>query len=96
MSPYPGVELSQVYEMLETGYRMPNPEGCPDAIYGLMQRCWMSKPEDRPSFMEVSQQLNSMSDINESESYCIGMSNNCEYTPTLTCIHTYIHMIHTY
>eukprot|EP00731_Ephydatia_muelleri_P023806 Em0016g77a len=66
MSPYPGVELSQVYEMLETGYRMPNPEGCPDAIYGLMQRCWMSKPEDRPSFMEVSQQLNSMSDINES------------------------------
>lgn len=75
MSPYPGVELSQVYEMLETGYRMPNPEGCPDAIYGLMQRCWMSKPEDRPSFVDISQQLNSMSDINESESFCVGTLN---------------------
>ena len=39
MSPYPGVELSQVYELLETGYRMQSPEGCPSAIYDMMKRC---------------------------------------------------------
>ena len=67
MSPYPGVELSQVYELLETGYRMPSPEGCPPAVYTLMKCCWEWQPENRPSFAELSEKLNSMSDINESE-----------------------------
>jgi hypothetical protein len=39
MSPYPGIDLSQVYEMLESGYRMPCPEGCPPEVYSLMQNC---------------------------------------------------------
>ena len=65
MSPYPGVELSQVYELLETGYRMQCPEGCPDAIYDLMKQCWEWASENRPSFKDISDQLNSMSDINE-------------------------------
>ena len=39
MSPYPGSELAQVYELLESGYRMQCPEGCPPAIYDLMKRC---------------------------------------------------------
>ena len=65
MSPYPGVELSQVYELLETGYRMQCPEGCPPAIYDLMRQCWEWASENRPSFKDISDQLNSMSDINE-------------------------------
>ena len=67
MSPYPGVELSQVYELLETGYRMQCPEGCPPEIYDLMTRCWEWASENRPSFKEISKELNAMSDINESE-----------------------------
>ena len=39
MSPYPGSELAQVYELLESGYRMPNPEGCPPAVYAIMKQC---------------------------------------------------------
>lgn len=39
MSPYPGIDLSQVYEMLESGYRMPCPEGCPEEVYSLMGKC---------------------------------------------------------
>ena len=65
MSPYPGVELSQVYELLETGYRMQCPEGCPSGIYDLMRQCWEWASENRPSFKDISDQLNSMSDINE-------------------------------
>lgn len=39
MSPYPGIELSQVYEMLEKGHRMDRPDGCPENIYNMMKRC---------------------------------------------------------
>lgn len=39
MSPYPGAELAQVYELLESGYRMQCPEGCPEAVYNLMMQC---------------------------------------------------------
>lgn len=39
MSPYPGIDLSQVYEMLESGYRMPSPEGCPQEVYEMMMKC---------------------------------------------------------
>ena len=65
MSPYPGVELSQVYELLETGYRMNSPEGCPPPVYDLMRQCWEWDPADRPTFSGISKILNSMSDINE-------------------------------
>ena len=68
MSPYPGVELSQVYELLETGYRMQCPEGCPPAVYDLMKQCWEWEPSDRQTFAEVSTMLNTMSDINEGTS----------------------------
>ena len=33
----PGVEL---YELLETGYRMQSPEGCPPPVYDLMRHYW--------------------------------------------------------
>ena len=39
MSPYPGIDLSQVYEMLEKGYRMPCPDGCPQEVYDMMKNC---------------------------------------------------------
>lgn len=39
MSPYPGIDLSQVYEMLESGYRMPCPDGCPQEVYDMMRNC---------------------------------------------------------
>ena len=42
MSPYPGIDLSQVYEMLESGYRMPCPDGCPQEVYDMMRKCELS------------------------------------------------------
>ena len=39
MSPYPGVELSGVYDRLDEGYRMDKPDGCPDEVYDLMLAC---------------------------------------------------------
>uniref|UniRef100_A0A1A8G5L7 Tyrosine-protein kinase n=3 Tax=Nothobranchius korthausae TaxID=1143690 RepID=A0A1A8G5L7_9TELE len=60
MSPYPGIDLSQVYDLLEKGYRMEQPEGCPPKVYELMRACWQWSPVDRPSFAETHQAFETM------------------------------------
>ncbi|XP_010896081.2 tyrosine-protein kinase ABL2 isoform X2 [Esox lucius] len=60
MSPYPGIDLSQVYDLLEKGYRMEQPEGCPPKVYELMRACWQWSPMDRPSFAETHQAFETM------------------------------------
>eukprot|EP00117_Sycon_ciliatum_P015879 scpid33630/ scgid0136/ Tyrosine-protein kinase ABL1; Abelson murine leukemia viral oncogene homolog 1; Abelson tyrosine-protein kinase 1; Proto-oncogene c-Abl; p150 len=59
-SPYPGVELSAVYERLDEGYRMDQPTGCPNEVYELMLACWEWHAEDRPSFSMLLEQLTNM------------------------------------
>ncbi|KAM7368971.1 hypothetical protein PAMP_013271 [Pampus punctatissimus] len=60
MSPYPGIDLSQVYELLEKDYRMDRPEGCPEKVYELMRDCWRWNPSERPSFAETHQAFETM------------------------------------
>ncbi|XP_030004981.1 tyrosine-protein kinase ABL1 isoform X3 [Sphaeramia orbicularis] len=60
MSPYPGIDLSQVYELLEKDYRMDRPEGCPEKVYELMRHCWRWNPSERPSFAETHQAFETM------------------------------------
>ncbi|XP_041826811.1 LOW QUALITY PROTEIN: tyrosine-protein kinase ABL1 [Melanotaenia boesemani] len=60
LSPYPGIDLSQVYELLEKDYRMDRPEGCPEKVYELMTACWRWNPLERPSFAETHQAFETM------------------------------------
>ncbi|XP_035212262.1 tyrosine-protein kinase Abl-like [Stegodyphus dumicola] len=60
MSPYPGVELTDVYHMLESGYRMECPAGCPARIYDLMKECWQWEPNERPTFKDIHEILENM------------------------------------
>ncbi|KAL3871697.1 hypothetical protein ACJMK2_039681 [Sinanodonta woodiana] len=62
MSPYPGVDLTEVYHLLERGYRMERPQGCPAHVYQLMMRCWQWDPKERPTFQEILQSLENMFD----------------------------------
>ncbi|XP_077372269.1 tyrosine-protein kinase CSK-like [Festucalex cinctus] len=48
--PYPKIQSKHVVSHLETGYRMPSPDGCPEALYDIMKCCWHLNPESRPSF----------------------------------------------
>ncbi|CAD5229409.1 unnamed protein product [Bursaphelenchus okinawaensis] len=57
MTPYPGVELSDVYSLLEKGFRMDIPAGCPDSVYRLMIQCWNWSPSDRPCFNDLHKSL---------------------------------------
>ncbi|XP_065200757.1 tyrosine-protein kinase Abl isoform X2 [Planococcus citri] len=60
MSPYPGVDLTDVYHMLEKNYRMECPPGCPPKIYDLMRQCWQWVPNERPTFQEIHNSLENM------------------------------------
>jgi len=60
MTPYPGVELTDVYQLLETGYRMECPPGCPAKIYNLVRECWKWNSEDRPDFKMIHYDMENM------------------------------------
>lgn len=55
--PYPGILLKDVLSKLEEGHRMDPPDGCPSQIYKIMTWAWSWKPEDRPTFREISLKL---------------------------------------
>lgn len=51
--PYPKIQLADVMSHLDTGYRMPPPDGCPPEVYSIMQQTWQKDPSRRPSFREM-------------------------------------------
>ncbi|XP_068218165.1 tyrosine-protein kinase Abl-like isoform X2 [Palaemon carinicauda] len=60
VSPYPGVDLTNVYHLLESGYRMDCPQGCPTRVYDLMKQCWLWSAGDRPTFSHIHHALETM------------------------------------
>ena len=42
-TPYPGIDLFSVLDKLESGYRMPRPEGCPQNVYAMMRSCMLAR-----------------------------------------------------
>lgn len=78
MSPYPGVELTDVYHMLESGYRMECPTGCPNKVYTVMQECWQWEPSLRPTFGEIRERLESLfNDTNLNEEVERELGSEC-------------------
>nr|BAA81723.2 protein tyrosine kinase [Ephydatia fluviatilis] len=55
--PYAGLKGQDIMQMLEGNQRLDSPEKCPQPIYDIMLRCWAWRPEDRPSFSELSSML---------------------------------------
>ncbi|NXR10048.1 LCK kinase, partial [Semnornis frantzii] len=45
-----GMTNPEVIQRLERGYRMPQPDNCPQELYELMMQCWKERPEERPTF----------------------------------------------
>ena len=48
--PYQGMKHAEVLLKLKQGYHLPQPFGCPDALYQVMINCWKDKPEECPTF----------------------------------------------
>uniref|UniRef100_A0A061QM73 C-src tyrosine kinase n=1 Tax=Tetraselmis sp. GSL018 TaxID=582737 RepID=A0A061QM73_9CHLO len=50
----------EVARIVTRGQRLEKPEGCPDCVFALMQRCWEGQAECRPSFQELQTELLSL------------------------------------
>ncbi|XP_034194422.2 protein kinase receptor Ret oncogene isoform X2 [Osmia lignaria lignaria] len=59
-SPYPGVDVHNLYNLLKAGYRMERPANCSQQLYKLMVSCWHQEPGMRPSFKELTSQWEKM------------------------------------
>ncbi|XP_075114026.1 proto-oncogene tyrosine-protein kinase receptor Ret [Leptodactylus fuscus] len=59
-NPYPGIAPERLFNLLKTGYRMEKPENCSDEMYNLMLKCWKQEPDKRPTFSEISKELEKM------------------------------------
>nr|XP_009491678.1 PREDICTED: tyrosine-protein kinase FRK [Pelecanus crispus] len=55
--PYAGMSGHQVIQMLDKGYRLPQPEACPVPLYQLMLQCWSAEAGRRPAFKALCGQL---------------------------------------
>ncbi|KAK3554618.1 hypothetical protein QTP70_029682 [Hemibagrus guttatus] len=59
-NPYPGIAPERLFNLLKTGYRMEKPENCTEEMYSLMLRCWKQESDKRPTFSEISKELEKM------------------------------------
>ncbi|XP_055527898.1 tyrosine-protein kinase Abl isoform X2 [Wyeomyia smithii] len=87
MSPYPGIDLTEVFHRLESGYRMERPPGCPPEVYELMRKCWQWNALERPTFKSIHHDLEHMfqeSSITEAvEKQLQGAALSIQLTPQL-------------
>ncbi|XP_044733335.1 receptor-type tyrosine-protein kinase FLT3-like [Chrysoperla carnea] len=61
--PYSSLDnYMQILKYLSDGNRLEKPNSLSDDIYNLMLRCWAENPDNRPTFAEITDDLNAMSD----------------------------------
>ena len=67
--PYPNLQHFEVLLHLRNGYRLPQPNYCPDLVFELMLKCWSFNPKERPTFCEISNSLVQIIETFEKVSY---------------------------
>ena len=58
--PYGELPARDLPELLEKGERLPQPGICTIDVYVIMLNCWMSNPDDRPTFKELADEFTKM------------------------------------
>ena len=48
-----------ILRTIKDNKRLTKPDNCPVIIYQLMWNCWQFKPEDRPTFQQICDRLES-------------------------------------
>eukprot|EP00039_Didymoeca_costata_P006045 m.87031 g.87031 ORF g.87031 m.87031 type:complete len:1808 (+) comp13087_c0_seq3:204-5627(+) len=55
--PYNDLDNLAVVTRIQSGFRAPRPENCPEALYNLMLQCWDEDPSKRPYFTQITTSL---------------------------------------
>ncbi|XP_070556916.1 tyrosine-protein kinase STK-like [Ptychodera flava] len=48
--PYAALGNQETLDRISSGWRMPKPHKCPEALYEVMMKCWEEEPKSRPTF----------------------------------------------
>ena len=52
--PFEGCKtIDMLVYFMENGYKLEQPENCPNKIYDIMLKCWYDNKEDRPTFLQI-------------------------------------------
>lgn len=68
-SPYPGIPVERLFDLLKSGYRMEKPQVCPKETYEIMVKCWYENPAHRPSFADLVLELDLLLEELTSQDY---------------------------
>ncbi|XP_065919836.1 tyrosine-protein kinase receptor TYRO3-like isoform X4 [Dysidea avara] len=60
LEPYPSVDVLQMANYLKGGGTLDQPPLCSDEMYGIMKWCWQLQPDDRPTFVQIVEELYQM------------------------------------
>ncbi|CAJ0586116.1 unnamed protein product, partial [Mesorhabditis spiculigera] len=81
--PHGGLADETVHQRVKSGTPLARPPYCPESIYKLMESCWASEAQDRPTFATLLAEIDDLRDMpefqNEKEKY-----PNCLLGPVLT------------
>ena len=79
-----GISFSRLKEELEQGMRLTIPQICPHDIADIIVGCWMSNPDDRPSFSRIKyaleKNIESFNTISENENSVVSSLNELQYS----------------
>uniref|UniRef100_S4RLT6 Tyrosine-protein kinase n=1 Tax=Petromyzon marinus TaxID=7757 RepID=S4RLT6_PETMA len=59
--PYSGMTMKNIQYFVCSGGRLEKPEGCPDAVYRIILKCWHAEHRKRPSFADLKPELHRVS-----------------------------------
>jgi len=57
--PYPGRGNQDVMQLVTNGGRLDAPSNCPELVYNIMKMCWHPHPQERPTFSQIIELVNS-------------------------------------
>uniref|UniRef100_UPI00358ED41A tyrosine-protein kinase Tec-like n=1 Tax=Myxine glutinosa TaxID=7769 RepID=UPI00358ED41A len=58
--PYETWNNNDVVELVQKGHRLAQPDKAPAEVYNVMRSCWQMAPEERPSFRDLLNSINSI------------------------------------
>lgn len=68
-SPYPGIPIERLFDLLKSGFRMEKPQICPLEMYEIMVKCWFENPTHRPSFSQLVGEIEGILEMLTSQDY---------------------------
>jgi ephrin-B len=61
--PFEGFSNPQTVDMVQSGYRLPPPPGCPRGVYQMMIHCWHPDSSRRPTFDQILDEISTNSRV---------------------------------